>query len=54
MIQKELLIELSRQIIAGTLETGVEQVIDPDMRRYELCSTNRLRQPASAVERRSW
>ena len=28
MIQKELLNELSRQIIAGTLETGVEQVID--------------------------
>ncbi len=28
MIQKELLNELSRQIIAGTLETGIEQVID--------------------------
>ncbi|MBL0126173.1 MAG: ATP-dependent chaperone ClpB [Flavobacteriales bacterium] len=28
MIQRELLNELSRQIIAGTLETGVEQVID--------------------------
>ncbi len=28
MIQKELLNELSRQIIAGTLETGVPQVID--------------------------
>ena len=28
MIQKELLNELSRQIIAGTLEPGVEQVID--------------------------
>ena len=28
MIQKELLNEMSRQIIAGTLETGVQQVID--------------------------
>ena len=28
LIQKELLNELSRQIIAGTLEQGVEQVID--------------------------
>ncbi|MEO8068451.1 MAG: ATP-dependent chaperone ClpB [Flavobacteriales bacterium] len=28
MIQKELLNELSRQIIAGTVETGVQQVID--------------------------
>ncbi|MCC7503047.1 MAG: hypothetical protein IT229_10985, partial [Flavobacteriales bacterium] len=28
MIQKELLNELSRQIIAGTIETGVPQVID--------------------------
>ena len=29
MIQKELLNELSRQIIAGTLEMGTEHVIDP-------------------------
>ncbi|HRH39674.1 MAG TPA: AAA family ATPase, partial [Flavobacteriales bacterium] len=28
MIQKELLNELSRQIIAGTIETGVQQVVD--------------------------
>jgi ATP-dependent Clp protease ATP-binding subunit ClpB len=28
MIQKELLNELSKQIIAGTLETGKPQVID--------------------------
>lgn len=28
LIQKELLNEMSRQIIAGTLEQGVEQVID--------------------------
>ncbi len=28
LIQKELLNEMSRQIIAGTLEPGVEQVID--------------------------
>ena len=28
MIQKELMNELSRQIIAGTVETGVKQVID--------------------------
>jgi len=52
MIQKELLNELSKQIIAGTLETGVPQVIDPAA-RDKLCSTNRLRQMALAVERRS-
>jgi hypothetical protein len=28
MIQKELMNELSRQFIAGTVETGVKQVID--------------------------
>ena len=28
MIQRELLKELSRQLIAGTIETGAQQVVD--------------------------